>query len=170
MPETQPTATEHEDLIGLPTGKGTVVVERAAVTAFATAVGDDSPVYANAEVARAAGFDGIPAPPTFGFAIQHSGRWDELQPPDATPERSPVAELMGGLMAKGGIVLHGEQTFEYHRPVIVGQRLHFEGVVRDVYRKPAGEATMTFLVVEDTYRDDDGNPVLTSTMNLIHRG
>ena len=28
---------------------------------------------------------------------------------------------------------------------------------------------MTFMVVEDTYRDERGEPVLTSTMNLIHR-
>ncbi len=28
---------------------------------------------------------------------------------------------------------------------------------------------MTFMVIEDTYRDEDGQPVLTSTMNLIHR-
>ncbi len=28
---------------------------------------------------------------------------------------------------------------------------------------------MTFIVVEDTYRDEAGEPVLTSTMNLIHR-
>ncbi|MEJ7584668.1 MAG: MaoC family dehydratase N-terminal domain-containing protein [Acidimicrobiales bacterium] len=163
-------ASDYDDLVGLPTGKGTVVVERAAVTAFARAVGDESPVYGNADAARAAGFDGIPAPPTFGFAVQSSGRWPELQPADANPPRDPVAEIMGGLMAGGGIVLHGEQTFEYHGPVIVGQRLHFEGVVRDVYQKTTGDATMTFLVVQDTYCDDEGEPVLTSTMNLIHRG
>ena len=28
---------------------------------------------------------------------------------------------------------------------------------------------MTFIVTEDTYRDESGEPVLTSTMNLIHR-
>jgi hypothetical protein len=28
---------------------------------------------------------------------------------------------------------------------------------------------MTFIVTEDVYRDADGNPVLTSRMNLIHR-
>ena len=80
-----------------------------------------------------------------------------------------MAELIGGLLAKGGMVLHGEQEFTYHQPLVAGQRLTYEGVVRDVYQKPTGERVMTFMVVEDTYRDDDGEPVLTSTMNLIHR-
>jgi hypothetical protein len=28
---------------------------------------------------------------------------------------------------------------------------------------------MTFMVVETTYTDESGEPVVTSTMNLIHR-
>jgi hypothetical protein len=87
-----------------------------------------------------------------------------------------MAELIGGLLSKGGMVLHGEQEFTYHRPLVAGQKLTYEGVVRDVYQKTAsstdergGERVMTFMVVEDTYRDEDGEPVLTSTMNLIHR-
>ena len=26
-------------------------------------------------------------------------------------------------MADGGLILHGEQAFEYHRPVVVGEKL-----------------------------------------------
>ena len=41
--------------------------------------------------------------------------------------------------------------------------------MQDIYQKASGDKTMTFMVIEDTYRDDAGNPVLTSTMNLLHR-
>jgi acyl dehydratase len=164
-----PSVADFSEFIGLPTSKGTLVVERAPVALFARAVGDESDIYQNAEVAHGAGFDGIPAPPTYGFSIQNWGKWAELQPADATPERDPMAELMGGLLSKGGMVLHGEQEFTYHRPLVVGQRLTYEGIVRDVYQKPTGDRVMTFMVVEDTYRDEAGEPVLTSTMNLIHR-
>ena len=160
---------DFSEYIGLPTGRGTVVVERAPLTAFAKAVLDPNPVYRNADEARAAGFADIPAPPTFGFSIQNWGKWEELQPDDA-PARNPMYEVMGKLMAKGGMVLHGEQEFVYHQPVVVGQRLAYEGFVRDIYAKPTGDKTMTFLVIEDTYADDSGQPVLTSVMNLIHRG
>ena len=154
--------------IGRTTAVGTLVVERAPLTAFARAVHDDDPIYRNADAAREAGFDDVPAPPTFGFSIRNWGRWEELQP-DEQPEGDPLAEVMGGLMASGGMVLHGEQSFTYHRPVVAGQRLHFRGEVKDVYAKASGDRTMTFMVIEDTYRDDDGELVLTSTMNLLHR-
>jgi acyl dehydratase len=159
---------DFSEYIGKPTGRGTLVVERGPLSNFAKAVLDESPVYRNAEVAAADGFDGIPAPPTFGFSIQNWGRWEERQTADQ-PTTNPMFEVMGKLYANGGMVLHGEQAFEYHRPVVCGQTLHYEGVVRDIYEKVSGDRTMTFIVVEDTYRDDAGELVLTSTMNLIHR-
>jgi acyl dehydratase len=80
-----------------------------------------------------------------------------------------MAEVMGGLMAGGGLILHGEQEFTYHRPVVVGEKLRARGVVRDIYQKQSGDRTMTFMVIETAYTDDDEDPVVTSTMNLLHR-
>ncbi len=160
---------DFSEYIGMKTGEGTLVVERAPVTAFARAVLDDSPIYRNAEVARAEGFSNIPVPPTFGFSLQNWGRWEEMQHPADTTARNPMMEIMGGLMSKGGLVLHGEESFEYHRPMVVGDVLNYEGVVKDVYQKPTGDRVMTFLVIEDTYTDESGEKVLTATMNLLHR-
>jgi hydroxyacyl-ACP dehydratase HTD2-like protein with hotdog domain len=80
-----------------------------------------------------------------------------------------MMEVIGSLMAKGGMVLHGEQEFVYHRPIVVGDVVHREGKVADLYSKESGGRTMTFLVTEDEYRDADGELVLTARMNLIHR-
>jgi acyl dehydratase len=160
---------DFDQYIGLPTTSANLVVERAPVTAFAAAITDRNAVYRNAAAATAAGFDGIPAPPTYGFIAQNWGRWEELQPPAPGDGRNPMAEVMGGLMANGGLVLHGEQEFRYHRPVVSGDELHVEGVVTDIYQKVSGDRTMTFMVIEDTYTDASGEPVLTSIMNLIHR-
>src|SRR6476646_2097801 len=101
------------------------MVERAPITLFARALRDDNAVYRNADAARAAGFADVPAPPTFGFSIQNWGTWEELQPTASDTDGNPMAEVMGGLMAKGGMVLHGEQEFLYHQPLVVGQRLTF---------------------------------------------
>ena len=51
-------------------------------------------------------------------------------------------------MAKGGIILHGEQEFLYHRPVFVGDVLVGEGHVVDAYTKESKGKTMTFIVTE----------------------
>ena len=66
---------------------------------------DTSPIYRNADAARAAGFADIPAPPTFGFSIQNWGKWEELQPEDGTPARQPMMEVLGGLMSLSGVVI-----------------------------------------------------------------
>jgi acyl dehydratase len=160
-----------KDVIGRPTGKATVTIERGPVSVFAASVKDESPIYQNADTAREAGFDNIPAPPTYTFsAASHWGAFPEGQPADDPAKgRNPMMEIIGGLMAQGGMVLHGEQEFEYHRPLVVGDVLAREGKVVDVYERESKGKTMTFLVTQDEYRDERGELVLTSRMNLFHR-
>jgi acyl dehydratase len=163
-------ALSRDDVVGQPTGAATIHIERGPVTRFAAAVTDANPVYKSVEAAREAGFDGIPAPPTFTFAASHWGVFPEDQPPDPTGGKgSPLRELMGGLMAEGGIVLHGEQEFIYHKPVQAGETLHQEGKITDLYSKESKGKTMTFLVMETVFKDDAGDPVVTERFNLIHR-
>ena len=162
---------ERDEVVGRPTGAAKVVIERGPLGKFATSVHDDSPVYQGLEAAQAAGFEDIPAPPTYAFsALQYWGKFPDDQPPDPTGGKSPVMEIIGSLRSKGGIILHGEQEFVYHRPIVAGDVLTCEGQLTDFYTKESsGGTTMTFIVSEDVYKDEAGEPVLTSRMNLIHR-
>jgi acyl dehydratase len=166
-------ATSHEDvlkgIVGQPTGKTKVVVERGPVQHFADAVFSTSPIYHDPAAAKQAGFDSIPAPPTWPFAMEFSGKFDELQPADA-PTGNPLGSAVGPLIAKGGLILHGEQEFIYHRPVQVGDVLVSEGKIVDAYQKESKGRTMTFIVQETNWSDDTtGEPVVTARFNLIHR-
>jgi acyl dehydratase len=157
-------------IVGKPTGAFKVRVQRGPVSFFAHAVCDDNPVYHDPTAATAAGFRNLPAPPTFSFAVQHMGKWLEEQPADPTGGDNPMSKAMGELYAKGGLVLHGEQAFEYHRPIEVGDTLVGEAFITDVYEKESKGATMTFIVIETKWRDDaSGAPVVTEKFNLIHR-
>lgn len=161
----------REEVVGRPTGKSTIAIERGPVTAFAASVTDTNPIYRRADAAKDAGFADIPVPPTYFFsAAGFWGAYPETQPADATPASNPTMEIIGQLMSKGGIVLHGEQEFTYHQPIVVGDTLTSEGKVVDLYEKPTGDKTMTFLVTETEYRNQSGDLVLTARMNLIHRG
>ena len=79
--------------------------------------------------------------------------------------------VMGELYAKGALVLHGEQEFEYHRPIVVGDVLVGEGKIVDVYEKETDSRD------HDVHRDRDGvdattttgDPVVTERFNLIAR-
>lgn len=157
-------------VIGKPTSARRVRVERGPIEFFATALKDDNPVYHDAGAARAAGFSGIPAPPTFSFVMAHMGTRAEEQPPDPTGGSNPMFEVMGNLMRQGGIVLHGEQEFVYHRPIVEGDVLDGEGHIVDVYEKQSKGSIMTFIVMETNWRDAaTGEPVVTERFNLIHR-
>jgi acyl dehydratase len=156
-------------IIGQPTGKSTVVVERGPVAFFADAVADANPIYKDPAAAKAAGLAAIPAPPTFPIAMEAWGKFPELQPADA-PSGNPLMKVLGPLMAKGGLILHGEEEFVYHRPVLVGDELVGEGKVVDAYQKESKGKTMTFVVTETTWVDaKTGEPVVTSRFNVIHR-
>jgi hypothetical protein len=79
-------------------------------------------------------------------------------------------EVIGKLAAQGGLVLHGEQEFEYFRPMRVGQVLRGDGTVIDAYEKESGNAVMTFIVSETVWTDEaTGDPVVSAKFNLIHR-
>jgi acyl dehydratase len=163
------TDEDLKKIIGKPMSKSKVVVERSAVTNFAAAVCDENPVYRTPAAAAEAGLDAIPAPPTFSFVMQNWGQFPEIQPEDR-PTGNPMGEVIGPLMAKGGLILHGEQEFIYHRPVYVGDVLSGEGTVVDAYTKESKGKTMTFVVTETVWKDDrSGEPVVTSRFNVIHR-
>ena len=156
-------------IIGRPTGKSKVVVERGPVSNFARAVKDESAVYQDPGAAKEAGFDAIPAPPTFGFSMEHWGKYPELQPADK-PKGNPMMEVIGGLMKQGGMVLHGEQEFIYHQPVVVGDVLAQSGTIRDVYeREGSGGKVMTFVEAQTDYHNASGELVLTQITTLLHR-
>ena len=156
-------------VIGKPTSARRVRVERGPIEFFATALKDANPIYHDAGAAAAAGFSGIPAPPTFSFVMGHQGTRGEEQPPDPTGGQNPMFAVMGGLMAQGGLVLHGEQEFVYHRPVVEGDVLDGAGHVTDIYEKESKGSIMTFIVMETVWRDPVGEPVVTERFNLIHR-
>ena len=159
---------ELKALIGRKISKSRVIVERGAVANFAAAVCDEDDVYRDATVAESSGLPGVPAPPTFPFVMENWGKFPEIQPDDV-PTEGGLGEVLAMLMRNGGLILHGEQEFIYHRPVVVGDVLVGEGTVVDAYAKESKGKTMTFVVTETVWRDADGSPVVTSRFNVIHR-
>ena len=157
-------------VIGKATSASVVAVERGPVANFARAVKDDSPVYKDPGAAAAAGLAGVPAPPTFTFAAPYWGAYAEMQKGIEKIEGNPMFEIIGKLMASGGLVLHGEQEFVYHRTPVVGDVLVGKGTCVDAYERESKGKTMTFVVSETVWSDQrSGEPVVTERFNLIHR-
>lgn len=135
-------------IVGRALPEVTVEVERGMLRFFAKAIGEDQPVYFDLDAANAAGHPDLPVPPTFLFGLQLDAGWlDEL-----------------GVDLRR--VLHGEQSFTYHRMVYAGDRLTFAPKIVDVYSKKGG--TLDFLVRETTVTRDD-NPVATLRETTVVR-
>jgi N-terminal half of MaoC dehydratase len=151
-------------VIGAKTGAWRVTVERAPIANFARVLGDTNEVLAD-----------TPAPPTFSFVMAYWGAYPSDQPPDPTASdqsagTNPMHRIMGELHAKGALVLHGEQEFVYHRPIVAGDVLDGEQAITDMYEKETDAATMTFVVMETRWSDaKNGDPVVTERFNLIAR-
>ena len=139
-----------EKMIGL-TGKPYVVeVEKGHIRRFAEAIGDPNPLYRDDEYAKSKGYEGIIAPPTFPMAVGSEGG------------DIPV-ELDTRRM------LHGEQEFIYERPIIAGDKLTCQMKVADLYEKEGKSGTMQFLILDTEMKDENGDIVVTSRMNIIYR-
>ena len=150
--------------VGRKGGRARIIVERSATANFARAVKDKNPVYQDAAAAEAAGFDGIPVPPTYLIAASYWGAFRELQPAD--PGDNPLGDVVAEYARQGGLLLHGEQGFTYERPLRVGDVLDVETEIVDTYTK----GSMTFTVAETRYTDaDSGELVATARGNFINR-
>jgi acyl dehydratase len=145
-----------KDMIGrvLSTGSATVTAEH--VAAFARALGDLNPLYLDPESARRGPFGTVVAPPTYPIAFMTQAMAGGMD---------TFLELGLNFMT----LVHGEQEFEYARPIRAGETLTLTGRIADVYEKTGSSGTLDFVVLETEARDTEGRPVFFSRNTLISR-
>jgi hypothetical protein len=137
-------------------------VEAMHVLMFARAIGDEDPVYYDRDAARAAGLDDIAAPLTFVQASAH------VDP--AYPLRPKAGQPWFGSGRDPGTrdpwltrVLHAEQHFEYHRPLVVGDTLTWQVIPGDTWAKQSRDGgVLEFQETRTEFRDAAGRLVVTA--------
>ena len=117
-------------------------VEGGKVEEFARAVKDDNPAHRSQEAAEAQGFDRVPAPLTYARVSSFP--------------RYRVVDGRGiDLGFRREYSIHGEQSYEFERPLEVGDVLTGTTTLTDVYQREGSRGgTMTFAVLETEYRDE----------------
>lgn len=141
------------DIVGMEAGTITFPVERGKIHEFAGALRDENPVYHDPQAAKEAGFPDVIAPPTFTVVQQFF-----------TDQVRTIPDL-GLDYAR---VLHGEQEFEYVRPVAAGDTLTGRTRVSQTYEKEGKRGgTMRFVVLETTYTNQRGEECVITRMTLI---
>jgi len=119
----------------------TFKVDQTKIEAFSAVIGDDNEYIKQ-------GF----ASPTFLISIQMSAMEVALFDPELGLDYSKV--------------VHGEQSFEYKKPVKAGDELSFVSTIEDIKSKVGND----FITIRSDVTDSLGNEVATLKATLIARG
>lgn len=150
---------ELEELVG--TSARTVEgleVEAGKVDELARTLKNEDPIHRDEEAATERGYETIPAPLIFTRLA-----YFERYRPDGIGN-----DLGFDLGFDQDNVLHGEQEYEFERPLYVGDVLAGTTTLADVSQKEGREGgLMTFAVYETEYRDEAGELVATERITRI---
>ncbi len=127
-------------------------VGREKIREFATAVGATDPAHHDEAAAQALGYQGLVAPPTFPIILTMGAELRLMADPDLGLDFTKV--------------VHREQRFVHHRPVVAGDRLSTTVVV-DAIRVVAGNDLVT---TRTEVHAEDGSPVVTAYSTVVARG
>jgi acyl dehydratase len=133
--------------VGKRSNKMKNVVERGAVKKFAEAIGDLHPIYFDEETGRNSRYKYNIAPPTFPRTFDYG--------------------VIEGLNLPNKGLIHGEQTFHYKRPLVVGEELLCYSEVKKYFEKKGNFGEMGFLVLESFGEDLAGNVIVSSTSTVV---
>jgi acyl dehydratase len=127
-------------------------ISRVKLAEFADAIGDPNPLYRDRAAAVEAGFSDVIAPPTFPIVISMASSGQALADP--------------GLNLNYAMVVHGEQRFEYQRPLHAGDVVTAEVTIADV-RNIGRNSVLTTSTKISTV---NGEHVCTAHAMLVERG
>lgn len=136
-----------KDQIGKQSNRVKNSVERGAVKKFAESIGDLHPIYFDEETGKNSRYKNNIAPPTFPRVFDY-GTIEGLNLPN-----------------KG--LIHGEQTYHYERPLVVGEEILCYSVVKNYFEKKGSFGEMGFLVIESIGEDMAGSIIFTSKQTVI---
>lgn len=122
-------------------------VDRLLVKRFAESIGDLHPIYVDEEYGHKSKYGWNIAPPTFPRVFEYG-------------------ELEGVHLPNKGLI-HGEETYHYERPLIVGEEIYCYTVVEDYYEKTGKNGEMGFVVLKRVGEDLKSNVIFTEIQTVI---
>ena len=119
---------------------------------FADAIGDENLLYRDENAAKQAGYDALLAPPTYLTKLNFIYGPQILADPD--------------LGLNYALVVHGEQDYEYERPVKAGDVLVAKPRIASIDAKGKNE----LLVTEAFIETQSGEKVAVARSTIVSRG
>jgi acyl dehydratase len=127
-------------------------VSRIKIAEFAEAIGDPNPVYRDQAAAQAAGYPDVVAPPTFPQVVSMGATRMVIGDP--------------GLGVNYAMCVHGEQRFEYVRPLRAGDVVTAQSTIENI----RGVGRNVLLTTRTEIQTVTGEHVCTAISTLVERG
>lgn len=144
----------------------TATVDALTAQRYARAIGDDDPIYFDAEAARQRGYEDVIVPPNFlpSYLDWTDGGDEADLRLDGTPKDEMAWIPLQGVRLMGG----GEEML-FHKPLTVGTEVTLLSTLDDVTSHDSRSGLMMVLRIKNTYTAADGEPVLTSIRTVLGR-
>ena len=127
-------------------------VSRVKIADFADAIGEASELCRSTEAAQKAGYPDVIAPPTFAIVV--------------SMRSTGALQADPGLGLDYSMVVHGEQSFAYSRPLHAGDVVVSTSTVESI-RVIGG---MSIMVTSTDISTVDGEHVCTAKSTIVERG
>ena len=141
----------NTELVGKTYPAQTYEVGREKIREFAAAVGDGNPTYSDVDAARSLGHRDLIAPPTFAVVVTRGPQLAVIEDPDLGLDFSRV--------------VHGDQKFQFTRPIVAGDVLTTTASVAAAHTRAGND----FLTIRSDIADVAGEPVVSVFATLVAR-
>lgn len=137
--------------IGQRTRHAIGIIDERLIRRYAIAIGDMNPIYHDPAAARAAGYDGLVAPPNLlaGVVEWGAGRPEAELGPDGTVRQAATGSLR---------VMGAGERMQSFRAVTAGAEVHEEIGVEQVELKQGRSGPLLFVTSVHDFVDGDGVP------------
>ena len=125
------------------------LVGREKIREFATAIGATDALHHDPEAAKAAGYPDVVAPPTFPTVVTMAASRQIISDPELGMDYTRV--------------VHGDQRFQYVRPVVAGDALVCVNTVEEITRRGGQD----FITTPTDVTTADGGPVGKGWSKLV---
>jgi acyl dehydratase len=139
------------DLVGKTYPPQTYEVGREKIREFAAAVGDTNPAYYEVESARSMGHPDLGAPPTFAVVVTRGPQIAVIEDPELGLDFTRV--------------VHGDQRFEFSRPIVAGNVLSTTASISAAHTRAGND----FLTIRSDVLNQSGAPVVSVFATLVAR-
>lgn len=136
-----------KEAIGKHSVKVKNTVERGAIKKFASAIGDPHPLFIDEEYAKQTKYGRNIAPATFPITLDYG--------------------FIEGLKLPGAGLIHGEQKFNYRRPLYVGEDIFCYREVANYTEKKGSSGSLGILQMMTYGEDATGETIFSSEQVII---